>query len=152
MFCDYCKKTNHLADNCYKKINDNAKNEEKRKENNAGNKANIKPYPKPNINVVEKNEALVIRELNHSNRIYNTPPEDLSFATSTISVHGVEVEAMFDSGAIFSILRLVLVKKYKLPFDPIPTMCSMDNKNSHMKKPLLRLYFIDLQAKFCSSF
>ena len=34
------------------KINNNTKNEDKRKENNAGKKANIKPYPKPNINVV----------------------------------------------------------------------------------------------------
>ena len=37
---------------------------------------------------------------------------------------------MFDSGARFSILPLVLVKKYNVPFDPTPTMCNMANNLS----------------------
>ena len=37
---------------------------------------------------------------------------------------------MFDSGARFSILPLVLVKKYNLPFNPTHTMCTMANNLS----------------------
>ena len=48
------------------------------------------------------------KELNYSNGIYNTPPDELAFATATININGIETEAMFDSGARFSILPFCL--------------------------------------------
>ena len=41
-----------------------------------------------NLNVVEKNKPLIGRELNYSNSIYNTPPDELAFATATTSING----------------------------------------------------------------
>ena len=130
LHCDYCKKSNHKVDNCYKKQNDNAKNESKHKGHGQDNRQKFVPNPKPNINVVEKTNPLIGKELNYSNGIYNTPPDELAFATATININGIETEAMFDSGARFSILPLSMVKRYGLPYDPTPTKCIMANNVS----------------------
>ena len=127
-FCDYCKKSNHKIENCYKKQNDNDNNDK----GNWQNKQKFVPNPKPSINVVEKTKPLEfkLKELNYSNGIYNTPPDDVTFATAFININDIQIEAMFDSGARFSILPLSMVKKYNLQYDPTPTRCVMANNVS----------------------
>ena len=71
---------------------------------------------------MEKTNPLIGKELNYSNGIYNTPPDELAFATA-ININGIETEAIFDSGARFS----KVVKRYGLPYDPTQAKCIMAN-------------------------
>ena len=81
----FTQKSNHKIENCYKKQNDNDNNDK-------GNWQNNKQ------NVVEKTKPLEfkLKELNYSNGIYNTPPDDVTFATAFININDIQIEAMFD--------------------------------------------------------
>ena len=91
----------------------------------------FKPNYKSNTNVIDKENILITKEINYlikdGDGVWNTPPEDLEFAITKVNVHGFDMEAMFDSGARFSILSISMVKKYNLPYEQTPTSCIMAN-------------------------
>ena len=107
-WCSFCGDTDHSIENCPKA--------------NPGMNKNRAIMSKNSVNMA------VINELDHSNATL----EDDDFTVTTALVNNLEVEVLFDTGAIRSIIPINFVKKFNIPLKSQLHRCTMANMDSSL--------------------
>ena len=190
LYCTYCRRDNHVIENCFNKKRDELNKTNKRHYNTATGPKNGEGFYNKRDNSlnrtqntrlgrtlqaknVQNNENRIVRFSSNSGSDATTPKNDyrkihivneteskIEFLKSVIKINGINITAIFDTGAKTSSIPINHIKKYDLPIQKM-VKCQMANNmiedacltvplSTEVLGSLSKIQFVGLPRETCS--